>query len=127
MAQPLRRVSSLLLTLVFILAPLMAQSSDAVRSRVQELHSKGSEVRVSLTDGTSVQGWIIRVEPDSFVLRQKSAKEAVLPFAKVSDVREQRGRFRKALWVPLAIGAGVLLALCVAPYPMGFLCRSDPS
>jgi hypothetical protein len=127
MAQPLREVSSLLLTLVFILAPLMAQASDAVRSRVHELHSKGSEVQVSLADGTSVRGQIIRIEPDSFLLRQKSAKEAVVPFAKVADVREQGGRLRKTLWVPLVIGVGALLALCVAPYPIGFLCRSDPS
>jgi hypothetical protein len=106
---------------------MMAQASDAVRSRVRELHSKGSEVRVLLTDGTSVQGWITRIEPDSFVLRQKSGTESVLPFAKVVDVRKQSSGFRKALWVPLMIGGGVLLALCVARYPIGFLCRSYPS
>ena len=105
----------------------MAQASDAVRARVHELHSKRSEVRVLLTDGTSVQGWIIRIQPDSFGLRQKSGQEAVFPFAKVADVRKQGGGSRKALWIPVAIGGGVLLALCVAPYPLGFLCRSDPS
>src|SRR5688572_24669482 len=56
MPQPLRRVSSLLLALLLIIAPLMAQSSDAVRSRVQELHSKGSEVRVSLTEALPFMG-----------------------------------------------------------------------
>jgi hypothetical protein len=127
MAQRLQRAISLLLMLLLIPGPLLAEVSDAVRSRVQKLQSKGSEVRVSLADGTFVQGQIIRIEPDSFVLRQKSAKEVVVSFAKVADVREQGGRFRKALWVPLAIGGGVLLALCVAPYPVGFLCRSDIS
>ena len=84
-------------------------------------------MRVSLTDGASVQGSIISIEPDSFTVRQNSAKELVVPFVKVADVRKQRGLSRKALWIPLAIGGGVLLALCVAPYPIGFLCRSDPS
>ena len=105
----------------------MAQTADAVRARVHDLHSRGSEVRVSLTDGTSVRGRIIRVESDSFALRQNSAQEVVFPFAKVADVRKQGGGSRKALWIPVAIGGGVLLALCIAPYPIGFLCRSDPS
>jgi hypothetical protein len=122
----IRRIGSVLL-LLLLLPHLMAQVSDAVRTRVHELQSQGSEVRVSLTDGTSVQGRIIRVEPDSFVLRHKSAQEAVILFAKVADVRKSGGGPRKALWLPIAIGGGVLVALCVAPYPIGFLCRSDPS
>lgn len=84
-------------------------------------------MRVSLKDGTSVRGRIVRIEPESFVLRQDSAQEALFPFAKVLDVRKQGRGSRKALWIPLAIGGGVLVALCVAPYPIGFLCRSDPS
>ena len=69
----------------------------------------------------------IRIEPESFALRQDSAQETLFPFAKVLDVRKQGRGSRKALWIPLAIGGGVLVALCVAPYPIGFLCRSDPS
>lgn len=105
----------------------MAQASDAVRARVRELHSNGSKVQVSFTDGTSVRGRILRIDPDAFALQQNFAQEAVIPFAKVADVRKQGGGSRKALWIPLAIGGGVLLALCVAPYPIGFLCRSDAS
>ena len=105
----------------------MAQASGAVRARIHELHSKGSEVRVSLTDGTSVRGRVVRIQQDSFTLRQNSAHEVVFPFAKVADVRKQGSGSRKALWIAAAIGGGVLLALCVAPYPIGFLCRSDPS
>ena len=126
MGHPLRRVSWLVLALLLALEPLLAQVSNSVRARVHELHSKGSEVRVSFTDGTSVRGRIVRIEPDSFAL-QNSAQEAVFPFAKVTDVRKQGGGSRKALWIPLAIGGGVLLALCAAPYPIGFLCRADPS
>jgi hypothetical protein len=84
-------------------------------------------VQVSLKDGTSIRGRIVRVEPDWFALLQNSAGEVVVPFAKVANVRKQGGGSRKALWIPLAIGGGVLLVLCVAPYPIGFLCRSDPS
>ena len=116
-----------LAALILVLEPLLAQASDAVRARVHELHSQGSEVRVALRDGTSVRGRIIRIQPESFALRQDSAQETICPFANVLDVRKQGRRSRKALWIPLAVGAGVLVALCVAPYPLGFLCRSDPS
>lgn len=116
-----------LAALMLVLEPLMAQASDPVRARVHKLHSQRSEVRVSLKDGTSVRGRIIRIEPESFALRQNSAQEGIFPFAKVLDVRKQGDGPRKALWIPLAIGGGVLVALCVAPYPIGFLCRSDPS
>ena len=127
MGHRIRRVGSVLLTLLLFVQHLTPQASDPVRERVQELRSQRSEVRVSLTDGSSVQGRVIRIEPDSFVLRQKSAQEVVVSFARVADVRKAGRGSRKALWVPLAIGGAVLVALCVAPYPIGFLCRSDPS
>lgn len=127
MRPALKRLSCHLVALLLVLEPLLAQASNAVRERVRELHSKGSEVQVSLTDGTSVRGQIIRVEPDSFTLRLDPAQETVFPFAKVADVRKRGGGPSKALWIPLVIGGGVLLALCVLPYPMGLLCRSDPS
>ena len=124
---PVRRVSCLVLTLLLAAKSVMTQSVDAVRTRTSELHAKGSDVQVSLKDGTSIRGRIVRVEPDSFALLQNSAGEVVVPFAKVANVRKQGDGSRKALWIPLAIGGGVLLVLCVAPYPIGFLCRSDPS
>ena len=127
MEHRIRRVVSVLATLLLLVQHLTAQASDPVRARVHELQSQGSEVRVSLTDGTSVRGRVIRIEPDSFVVRQKSKQEAVVPFARVTDVRQSGGGSRKALWIPIAIGGGVLVALWVAPYPIGFLCRSDPS
>jgi hypothetical protein len=127
MRYPLRRLICRVLTLLLLLQPLMAQGSDAVRAGVRDLHSKNSEVRVLLMDGTSVRGRITRIDRDSFALRMNSDQEVVYPFEKVTDVRKQGGGPRKALWIPLAIGGGVLLALCVAPYPLGFLCRSDPS
>ena len=127
MRHPLRRLICEFIALLLILQPLMAQGSDAVRARARDLHSKDSEVRVTLMDGTSVRGRITRIEPDSFALRTNSAQEVVYPFAKVTDVRKQGGGPRKALWIPLAIGGGVFLVLCVAPYPIGMLCRSDPS
>lgn len=123
----MQRIGSVLLTLLFLAPHLMAQTSDPIRARVQALHSQRSQVRVSLTDGSALQGRVIRVEPDSFVLSQKSAPEVAIAFAKVTDVRKAGGGSRKALWIPIAIGGGLLVALCVAPYPLGFLCRSDPS
>jgi hypothetical protein len=127
MVHQLRHLTCLFLAVMLVLQPLIPQSSDTVRLRVHELHSNRSEVRVFFTDGTSVRGRIIRIEPDSFTLRRNSAQEAVFPFAKVADIRKHGSGPRKALWIPIAIGGGVLLALCAAPYPIGFLCRSDPS
>ena len=127
MQHRIRCGASAALILLVALQPLAAQTSVPLRARVQELQSKASEVRVSFTDGSSVRGRVIRVEPDSFVLRQKSAQEVVVPFARVADIDKAGGGSRKSLWIPVAIGGAVLVVLCVAPYPLGFLCRSDPS
>ena len=127
MGLQIRRAGSVLLTLLLLVQQLTAQAPDPVQTRVQELQTQRSEVRVSLVDGTSVRGLVIRIDPDSFVLQQKSAQEVVVPFARVADLRKAGRSSRKALWIPVAIGGAVLVALCVAPYPLGFLCRSDPS
>ena len=127
MQHRIRCGGSVLLILLLAGQHLTAQASDPVRARVQESQSQNWEVRVSLTDGNSLRGRVIRVETDSFVLRQKSAQEVVVSFARVADVRKAGGGPRKSLWMPIAIGGAVLLFLCVAPYPLGFLCRSDPS
>jgi hypothetical protein len=105
----------------------MAQISDTLRSRVQELQSKGSEVRLALRDGTSVRGRIARLDGESLVLRRDSAQETNIPLADVLAVSKQASGVRKAIWVPLVIGGAVLVTLCAGPYPIGFLCRSDPS
>jgi hypothetical protein len=127
MRHRMRCVGSVLLTLLLVVQHLTAQASDPVRARVQELQSQASEVRVRLTDGSSVRGRVIRVQPDSFVMRQKSAQEIVISFASVADVGKAGSGSRKSLWIPVAIGGAVLVGLCVAPHPIGFLCRSDPS
>jgi hypothetical protein len=117
-------------TLVWLLLvppSVLAQPSDRVRVRARELHAKGSDVIVSLTGGAVVRGRIVRVEAEALAVRQNTGEEKVLRFDEVADIRKQGGGPPKALWIPLAIGGGVLLALCVMPYPMGFLCRSDPS
>lgn len=120
-----RRLGSVL-SLSLVLQQLIAQASDPVRACVQDFQAQKSEVRVSLSDGSSVQGRVVRIEPDSFTLLH-SGQETVVPFARVADVRKTGRGSRKALWIPVAIGGAVLVALCVAPYPIGFLCHSDPS
>lgn len=122
-----RILTSLTVGLLLALQPLLAQVSDAVRARVRELHASGSEVRISISDGTSVRGRIVRVDAESVVLRQASAQERVIRFANIVNVRKQGGGLRKSIWIPLVIGGAVALTFCAAPYPIGFLCRSDPS
>jgi hypothetical protein len=126
MGYQLRRLGSVVSILLLVIQQLIAQASDSVRVRVQELQSQKAEVRVSLSDGTWIQGRVVRIESDSFTLLH-SAQETVVPFARVADVHKVRRGSRKALWIPAAIGGAVLVALCVAPYPIGFLCHSDPS
>ncbi|MBK5293027.1 MAG: hypothetical protein JJE04_15320 [Acidobacteriia bacterium] len=107
------------------------QSPDlnALKARVRELHTQTSEVKVTLPDGALLRGHILRVEADSFTIRQrKTEREIALQYAQVKEVKKSGlSRRAKAILIPIAIGGGALLLLCAAPYPIGFLCRKDPS
>ena len=68
------------------------------------------------------QGMLFQVFSDGLCI------DTVLPYAEVKDVtRSGLSRRAKAILIPTAIGGGVLLVLCAGPYPIGFLCRKDPS
>ena len=64
-----------------------------------------------------------------FTLQQKSpVREIVVSYTQVKEAnKDGLSRRAKAIIIPAAIGGGVLLVLCAAPYPIGFLCRKDPS
>ncbi|HZO56490.1 MAG TPA: hypothetical protein VFB63_27525 [Bryobacteraceae bacterium] len=106
-----------------------AAGSDTLKARVRRLHEQGAEVKVVLLDGSTDRGRVVRVDADSFALRKKAdGQERALPYAEVKDVtRSGLSRRAKAILIPAAIGGGVLLVLCAGPYPIGFLCRKDPS
>ena len=106
-----------------------SDTPDRLKERVQELHTKGAPVIVTMTDKAVIRGEIVRIAQDSFTVRQeKSSQETVVPFARLKDIRKSgsSGR-RKAILIPAAIVGGTVLVLCAAPYPIGFLCHKDPS
>jgi len=106
-----------------------ALGSDDLKARVGRFHEQGVEVKIALLDGSTDRGRVLRVDTDSFAIRKKAdGQERVLPYAQVRDVaRSGLSRRTKAILIPAAIGGGVLLVLCAGPYPIGFLCRKDPS
>ena len=105
----------------------LSASADiaAIKTRVRELHAEAAPIEVKLSTGAKLQGAILRVETDTFAVRQKTGQEVSVPFSNVAAVKK-RGRISKAVLIPAIIG-GTALFLCVAPYPLGFLCRKDPS
>lgn len=108
-------------------APLPQQSGNAekIKARARELQANASDVRIRLADGSTVNGKILRVEEDSFTVQQKTGAEVTLPFAQVTQFKKKG--VSKAIWIPAIAAGATLLVLCAAPYPIGFLCRKDPS
>ena len=127
MANMLRILVALSLAAIYA----TAQSPDlkAVKAKVRDLHARSAGVKVTLTDATELRGRILRLDEDAFTVQQKSpARETVVSYAQVKAVdKTGLSRRAKAIIIPAAIGGGVLLVLCVAPYPIGYLCRKDPS
>lgn len=105
-----------------------SDTPDRLKARVQELHTKGAQVTVTISDKTVIRGQIVRIAEDSFTLREeKAAGETVVPFARLKDIRKGSSARGKAILIPAAIVGGAVLVLCAAPYPIGFLCHKDPS
>lgn len=104
-------------------------NANTLEARVRELHAKSSEVKVTLLDRTVLQGRILRVEADSFTIRQRrTGQQTAIQYAQVKEVKKSGlSRRAKAVLIPTVIGGGALVVLCAAPYPIGFLCRKDPS
>jgi hypothetical protein len=95
---------------------------------VRELHARTSEVNVTLLDNTKLQGRILRFEPDSFTIREKTGRQRTIQYAQAKEVRKSGlSRRTTAILIPAVIGGSAVLVLCAAPYPIGFLCRKDPS
>lgn len=128
------RSHSISLVLALVLAWLAAapfihaQTPSAIAStkeQVRVLHAKSARVQITITPGTTLRGKIVHVANETFVVRQNSAQEQTLENARVIQIRKQG--IRKSVLVPAVVGGAVLVVLCAAPYPIGFLCRRDPS
>jgi small nuclear ribonucleoprotein (snRNP)-like protein len=105
------------------------QGGNELETRVRKLHAESSRVKVKLADGTVLQGRIVGVEPDSFAIRdEKTGRQTAVAYAQVKELKKSGlSRRTKAILIPAIVGGGVLLVLCAGPYPIGFLCRKDPS
>jgi hypothetical protein len=122
-----RRFAALAAALIGIALSAGAQSDW--KAKLRELHARSAAVKVSLTDGATLRGRILRLDETAFTLQQEPpAADVVVPYAQVKAVdKTGLSRRAKAILIPAAIGGGVLLVLCAAPYPIGYLCRKDPS
>jgi len=126
-----RKLASFAVMVAMTVSSVGAQPADvnAVKARVRDLHARSSEVKVTMTDGATIRGRILRLDEDAFTLQQKNpAGEVAISYARVKEVgKAGMSRRTKAILIPAIIGGGVLLVLCAAPYPIGYLCRKDPS
>lgn len=106
-----------------------AEGAEEFKARAGQLLEQRAEAKVTLLDGTKFRGRVLRVDPESFTIHDKAAaRDRELRYAQVKEfARSGLSRRTKAILIPAAIGGGVLLVLCAGPYPIGFLCRKDPS
>ena len=106
-----------------------AEGAEEFKARAGQLLEQRAEAKVTLLDGTKFRGRVLRVDPESFTIHDKAAaRDRELRYAQVKEfARSGLSRRTKAILIPAAIGGGVLLVLCAGPYPIGFLCRKNPS
>jgi hypothetical protein len=128
-----KNLAVLLIAALWVLTtthPALAQQSAAavtkIREQVQRLNAKAAQVRVTLATGGTLNGHIVQVDNETFILRQKAGPDMTVQYAAVTRIQKQ-GRGKKAILIPAIIGGAAVVVLCVAPYPIGFLCRRDPS
>jgi hypothetical protein len=102
---------------------------DAVKARFRELHAGATGVQIKLATGETMRGNILQLGADTFTIAQdKTGQQRTLRYSQVTEVKaKRRSRDSKTILIPAIVGAGAVLVLCAAPYPIGFLCRKDPS
>jgi len=126
-----RSIALLLAYASLVLLPGIAWSDtpERLKARVRELQTKGAEATVTTLDKAVIRGRIVRVAEDSFAIQDaRNNQETVVPFARLKDVRKGGSSgHKKAILIPVAIVGGLVVVLCAAPYPIGFLCHKDPS
>lgn len=106
-----------------------AEGAEEFKARAGQLLEQRAEAKVTLLDGTKFRGRVLRVDTESFTIHDKAAaRDRELRYMQVKEIAKSGlSRRTKAILIPVAIGGGVLLVLCAGPYPIGFLCRKDPS
>lgn len=101
------------------------------RARVRALQTSNDPIEITLVDRTTLRGRIIATGDDSFAIgEEKTNREIALQYRQVMEVRKWKGpgHSRGAQTaITFAIAGAVLLVFCAAPFPLGFLCKQDPS
>ena len=112
-------------------AVAQAPIPEATRARVRALQASGDRIEITLVDRTILRGRIIETANDSFTIgEEKTNREVALQYGQVMEVKKWEGsglsNSARAAIVLGVVGA-VLLVFCAAPFPIGFLCKQDPS
>jgi hypothetical protein len=107
-------LSVIITALSFLPATAMAQSTaeiEKVRAKVQTLStSKDSQVEVKFRDRTKIKGYIDRVEPVSFTLRNpKDGTSQSITYSEVDSVSKAGGGVSTKTWLILGgVAAGAV-------------------
>lgn len=107
-------LSVIITALSFLPATATAQSTteiEKIRARVQTLStSKDSQVEVKFRDRTKVKGYIDRVEPVSFTLRDpKDGTSQSITYSEVDSISKAGGGMSTKTWLILGgVAAGAV-------------------
>jgi hypothetical protein len=107
-------LSVIITALSFLPATASAQSNaeiEKVRARVQTLSvSKDSQVEVKFRDRTKIKGYIDRVEPVSFTLRNpKDGTSQSITYSEVDSISKAGGGISTKTWLILGgVAAGAV-------------------
>jgi hypothetical protein len=128
--QPFTALILAALWIITTARPALAQapepSASTLREQARDWNIRAEPVIVSLSTGKTLKGRIVQVDSEAFLLRQKNGPDTTVQYASVTRIRKQGG-VRKAILIPAIVGGAAVVVLCAAPYPIGFLCRRDPS
>jgi hypothetical protein len=97
----------------------------ATKEQVRELHAKSARVKITVLPKRTLTGQIVQVANETFVVRGQGGAEETLEYARVVKIGKQG--IRKSVLIPVVAAGAALVVFCAAPYPLGFLCRRDPS
>lgn len=101
-----------------------SSNAEDVR-RIAQALGTGRHVAVKLTSGTTLRGHLQSIDEDYFVLLpDRNRVPMTIAYADVQKLGPNLSRLAK-----IAIYGGIIAVgvFCLAPYPIGFLCKSDPS
>jgi hypothetical protein len=104
---------------------------EGTRARVRALQTSNDRIEMTLVDRTTLRGRIIATGDDSFTIgEEKTNREVTLQYRQVMEVKKWKGpglSRRAQTAITFAVTGAVLLVFCAAPFPLGFLCKQDPS